>query len=45
MHGSGMFILNPPWTLHTELAKVLPFLAEILGDDAGAGFELEQSES
>ena len=45
MHGSGMFILNPPWTLHAELAKVLPFLAEILGDDAGAGFELEQSES
>ena len=43
MHGSGMFILNPPWTLHDELVKALPFLAETLGDDAGAGFTLEQS--
>ena len=42
MHGSGMFILNPPWTLHDTLAGVMPFLAEALGEDAGAGFTLEQ---
>ena len=42
MHGSGMFILNPPWTLHDTLADVLPFLANALGEDSGAGFTLEQ---
>ena len=42
MHGSGMFILNPPWTLHDTLADVMPFLVGRLGEDAGAGFTLEQ---
>ncbi len=42
MHGSGLFILNPPWTLHETLAETLPFLAAALGADAGAGFTLEQ---
>ena len=42
MHGSGMFILNPPWTLHDTLGEVLPFLAGALGEDSGAGFTLEQ---
>ena len=45
MHGSGMFILNPPWTLHATLASVMPFLAERLALDAGAGFTLEQQEA
>ncbi len=42
MHGSGMFIVNPPWTLHDTLAGVMPYLAQVLGLDAGAGFVLEQ---
>ena len=42
MHGSGMFVLNPPWTLHDTLAGVLPFLVETLRADAGAGFTLER---
>jgi 23S rRNA (adenine2030-N6)-methyltransferase len=45
MHGSGMFVLNPPWTLHATLQEVMPFLVEVLGLDAGAGFTLEQEES
>lgn len=44
MHGSGMFILNPPWTLHATLAEVMPYLVEVLGLDAGAGYTLEQQE-
>jgi 23S rRNA (adenine2030-N6)-methyltransferase len=44
MHGSGMFILNPPWTLHDSLAGVMPYLVEVLGLGAGAGFTLEQQE-
>lgn len=42
MHGSGLFILNPPWTLHGTLAEVMPYLVDVLGQDAGAGYTLEQ---
>ena len=45
MHGSGMFILNPPWTLHDELKVVMPYLVKMLGQDDGAGFELEYREN
>ena len=45
MHGSGMFILNPPWTLHGELKQVMPYLVKVLGQDGGAEFELEFKES
>ena len=44
MHGSGMFVINPPWTLHATLAEVMPYLTEVLAVDSGAGFTLEQSE-
>ncbi len=43
MHGSGMFVLNPPWTLHATLQETMPYLAALLAADAGAGFTLEQS--
>ena len=42
MHGSGMFIVNPPWTLHAMLKDVMPYLVATLGQDEGAGFTLEQ---
>lgn len=42
MHGSGMFVLNPPWTLHATLQEVMPKLVTLLGQDAGARFVLEQ---
>ena len=29
--GSGMFVINPPFTLHDELLKVLPYLTDTLG--------------
>ena len=44
-HGSGLFVLNPPWTLHDTLAGVMPYLVSALGLDSGAGFSLEQKES
>ena len=40
--GSGMFILNPPYTLHDELLEVLPYLTEVLGQYEGASYLLEQ---
>ena len=42
MHGSGMFIINPPWTLHKTLEDIMPYLVQVLGQDAEAGFKLEE---
>jgi len=42
MLGSGMFIANPPFTLHDELAECLPLLVERLGQYDGANYVLEQ---
>lgn len=41
LHGSGLFVLNPPWTLPAMLGEALPYLRAVLGQDAGAGFVLE----
>lgn len=41
MHGSGMFVINPPYQLSGQLAEVLPTLTEILGLDAGAHYVLD----
>ncbi len=40
--GSGMFLINPPWTLHATLREVLPWLTGVLGQFKGAHFALEQ---
>lgn len=42
MLGSGMFVVNPPFTLHEELQQCLPYLVEQLGQYDGANFVLEQ---
>jgi len=39
--GSGMFVINPPYTLHGELAAVLPTLVDVLGQYDGANYLLE----
>ena len=41
LHGSGMFVLNPPWTLAEALGPLMPYLVKVLGQDAGASFCLE----
>lgn len=45
MSGSGMFVINPPWTLHETLKTVMPWLAETLSQGEGSGFTLEHQES
>ncbi len=40
--GSGVFVINPPFTLHDQLAAVLPWLVEVLGQYDGANYLLEQ---
>jgi 23S rRNA (adenine2030-N6)-methyltransferase len=40
--GSGMFVINPPWTLHATMQECLPFLAKVLAQYPGASYLLEQ---
>lgn len=49
MYGSGMFVVNPPWTLEATLKECLPWIAEQLARSPGtpeqtpAGFRIELS--
>ena len=45
LHGSGMFLVNPPWTLHQALKEALPYLARELAQDERAGYTLEHREN
>ena len=44
MHGSGLFVINPPWTLQATLQEVMPWLVDVLGLDQGAAFTLESQQ-
>jgi 23S rRNA (adenine2030-N6)-methyltransferase len=41
MHGSAIFVVNPPWTLKAALEQSLPWLADVLGLDEMAGWQLQ----
>ncbi len=41
LHSSGMYIINPPWTMEAMLKEVMPYLVKALGSDADAKFTLE----
>ena len=45
LHGSGMFIFNPPWNLETRLRDAMPTLVQALGQDGHAAFNLEFQQS
>ena len=41
LHGSGIFIFNPPWNLEATLQTVMPVLVKLLGQDRKATFKLQ----
>ncbi|MGV2293619.1 23S rRNA (adenine(2030)-N(6))-methyltransferase RlmJ [Trinickia sp. YCB016] len=41
LYGSGMFILNPPYTLAATMKETLPYLVDKLGQDETAQFKVE----
>lgn len=43
MSGSGMFVINPPWTLKQELENALPEMVQLLGMDTAARYSLTVS--
>ncbi len=40
LHGSGVFVVNPPWTLAADLRATMPWLVQRLAQDRCAGFAL-----
>ena len=45
LQASGMFIINPPWTLEKHLAQALPILTKALGVNGGGQFLLKSFEA
>ena len=45
LQASGMFIINPPWTLEKHLAQALPTLTKALGMNGGGQFLLKGFEA
>lgn len=43
MTGSGVFVVNPPWPLHEQLAQMLPVLVQHLGQFDAARYVLEHT--
>jgi 23S rRNA (adenine2030-N6)-methyltransferase len=41
LNGAGLILVNPPWTLESELSVLLPALADILGRNGKGGFRLD----
>jgi 23S rRNA (adenine2030-N6)-methyltransferase len=45
LHGSGMFIVNPPWKFAEQMRGIMPWLARALAQDAAASFRLDARET
>jgi len=43
LQSSGVWVINPVWTLAPFLERTLPILQRVLGEDTGATFDLETS--
>lgn len=41
LHGSGIFVFNPPWKLEAALREAMPPLLSLLRQDAAARYELD----
>ena len=42
MTGSGMIVINPPYTLKADMEKALPVLSKRLNEGEGGSFIIEQ---
>ncbi len=45
LHGSGMFIVNPPWQFSEQMRGIMPWLTQALAQDAGASFRVDARET
>lgn len=42
MTASGLIVVNPPWTLKSEMGKTLPYLAKYIGLVEQGGYRIQQ---
>jgi len=42
MAGSGLFVVNPPWTLEESLREALPYLSAVFGSAAKEPWKLNR---
>ena len=45
LHGSGLFIVNPPWKFSEQMRGVMPWLTRVLAQDADASFRIDGRET
>jgi len=45
LHGSGLFVVNPPWTFSGTMRGVMPWLTRALAQDETASFRLDARET
>jgi 23S rRNA (adenine2030-N6)-methyltransferase len=45
LHGSGMFIVNPPWKFSEQMLGIMPWLTRALAQDATADFRFNARET
>jgi 23S rRNA (adenine2030-N6)-methyltransferase len=45
LHGSGMFIVNPPWKFSAQMRAIMPWLTRVLGQDDSASFRMDGRET
>jgi len=45
LHGSGLFIVNPPWKFSEHMRAIMPWLTRALAQDAAASFRLDARET
>lgn len=44
MHGSGLFVINPPWVTAERMRETLPYLVRLLDQDGTAEHQMEYHE-
>ena len=45
LHGSGMFIVNPPWKSAEQMRGIMPWLTRVLAQDDAASFRIDGRET
>jgi len=45
LHGSGLFVVNPPWKFSEQMRGIMPWLSRALAQDETAGFRCDAHET
>jgi len=45
LHGSGVFVVNPPWKFSEQMRGIMPWLTRALAQDAVASFRIDGRET